>query len=288
MPPRLPVPGGDDGNWGDILNQFLEVEHNANGTLKAAGSLALKANAADLTAHINATAAHGATGAVVGTTNTQTLSGKTLTTPTIANFTNATHNHTNAAGGGQLAIEGATTGTLSVSRGGTGRTTSTTAYGLIAAGTTTTGAHQTLAAGTAGQFLKSGGGSALPAWTNLTGMVQFYVDGLGSTIATGEKGDIVVPYSCTVASWMFFADQSTTTRIELWKDTFANYPPVAGDNVTGTGTNRPGTTATTHAQSSTLTGWTTSWSAGDILRVNVADNNNAQKIHCVIMLNRTS
>jgi hypothetical protein len=41
-------------------------------------------------------------GAIVGTTDTQTLSGKTLTTPTIASFTNATHNHTNAAGGGQL------------------------------------------------------------------------------------------------------------------------------------------------------------------------------------------
>lgn len=29
---RLPTPGGDDGNWGSILNTFLEVEHNADGT----------------------------------------------------------------------------------------------------------------------------------------------------------------------------------------------------------------------------------------------------------------
>jgi hypothetical protein len=32
----------------------------------------------------------------------QILTNKTLTTPTIGNFTNATHNHTNAAGGAQL------------------------------------------------------------------------------------------------------------------------------------------------------------------------------------------
>lgn len=32
--PRLPVPGGDDGNWGNLLNTFLDVEHNTNGTLK--------------------------------------------------------------------------------------------------------------------------------------------------------------------------------------------------------------------------------------------------------------
>lgn len=41
-------------------------------------------------------------GAVVGDTDSQTLTNKTLTTPTIGSFTNATHTHTNAAGGGQL------------------------------------------------------------------------------------------------------------------------------------------------------------------------------------------
>lgn len=29
---RLPVPGSDDGTWGDILNQFLVAQHNADGT----------------------------------------------------------------------------------------------------------------------------------------------------------------------------------------------------------------------------------------------------------------
>ncbi|MEJ0072848.1 MAG: hypothetical protein WDN27_02030 [Candidatus Saccharibacteria bacterium] len=33
---RLPIPGSDDGHWGGILNDFLEVEHNADGTLKTA------------------------------------------------------------------------------------------------------------------------------------------------------------------------------------------------------------------------------------------------------------
>jgi len=31
---RLPNPGSDDGQWGDILNTFLEVAHNTDGTLK--------------------------------------------------------------------------------------------------------------------------------------------------------------------------------------------------------------------------------------------------------------
>ncbi|HUC20998.1 MAG TPA: hypothetical protein VMR98_05930, partial [Candidatus Polarisedimenticolaceae bacterium] len=32
---RLPTPGGDDGAWGDILNEFLGQEHNSDGSQKA-------------------------------------------------------------------------------------------------------------------------------------------------------------------------------------------------------------------------------------------------------------
>ncbi len=32
MAARLPTPGGDDGNWGTILNEYLETEHNEDGT----------------------------------------------------------------------------------------------------------------------------------------------------------------------------------------------------------------------------------------------------------------
>src|SRR5664280_1914936 len=40
---RLPTVGGDEGNWGTVLNDFLSQEHNADGTLKASGSLSSKA-----------------------------------------------------------------------------------------------------------------------------------------------------------------------------------------------------------------------------------------------------
>jgi hypothetical protein len=46
-----------------------------------------KAASGDLTTHTGATEAHGATGAVVGTTNTQTLTNKTLTSPVVTGLT---------------------------------------------------------------------------------------------------------------------------------------------------------------------------------------------------------
>jgi hypothetical protein len=44
---RLPTPGSDDGRWGDILNDFLTVEHNADGTLKKSADIATALNTAN-------------------------------------------------------------------------------------------------------------------------------------------------------------------------------------------------------------------------------------------------
>ena len=37
--PRLPQPGSDKGQWGTILNDFLSVEHNSDGSLKDSGTI---------------------------------------------------------------------------------------------------------------------------------------------------------------------------------------------------------------------------------------------------------
>lgn len=73
-------------------------------------------------------------GAFVGTTDTQTLTNKTLTQPTIGDFTNAQHTHTTTAGGGQLSISAftSTTGTGAVV-GATGATLTTPNIGAATA-----------------------------------------------------------------------------------------------------------------------------------------------------------
>ena len=114
----------------------------------------------------NSSVTIGSTSVSLGATAT-TLAGVTLTTPTIASFANAGHDHTNSAGGGQI-TDAALSSAVTVPKGGSGRTTATTAYGLIAAGTTATGTQQTVSPGSSGQLLKSAGGSALPSFSTVT------------------------------------------------------------------------------------------------------------------------
>jgi hypothetical protein len=112
----------------------------------------------------------------------QTLAGKTLTTPTIASFTNATHDHADAAGGGALAEAAVTaheaalaiafsqvTGTVPATQGGTGQTVYVVGDTLYADTTTTLA---TLAAGaTSGHVLTSNGSGVAPSWQAAAGGV---------------------------------------------------------------------------------------------------------------------
>lgn len=93
--------------------------------------------------------------------------GTGASTPTSGKVLRATGTGTSVWGAADVTTD--ITGTLPVTNGGTGRATSTTAYGLLAAGTTATGAHQTLAAGATTEILVGGGASAVPVWTTAQG-----------------------------------------------------------------------------------------------------------------------
>lgn len=100
-----------------------------------------------------------------------------------------------------------------------------------------------------------------------TRAITFGIDGGGSVITTGIKFDIYVPYACTITAVTMLADQSGSAVVDIWKDTYANFPPTVADSITASA--KPTISSATKSQDTTLTGWTTSVSAGDILRFNV-------------------
>jgi hypothetical protein len=100
-----------------------------------------------------------------------------------------------------------------------------------------------------------------------TAGIEFIIDGGGAVITTGVKADFEVPFACTIISNRLFADQSGSIVIDIWKDTYANYPPVVGDSITASA--KPTISSATKSEDSTLTGWTTALAKGDIIRFNV-------------------
>lgn len=97
--------------------------------------------------------------------------------------------------------------------------------------------------------------------------IQFIIDGGGSAITSGIKADIMVPYNCTVLGWDIVGDASGTIQVDIWKDTYANFPPTVADTITGT--EKPALSSAQKNQDTSLSSWTTSLTRNDWLRINV-------------------
>lgn len=115
--------------------------------------------------------------------------------------------------------------------------------------------------------------------------LNFIVDGGGTVISTGIKGDIVVDFACTINQVTMLADQSGSIVVDIWKDTYANFAPTDADSITASAT--PTISSATKSQDSTLTGWTTSIAAGDTLRFNVDSCTNIQRCTVSLKVTRT-
>lgn len=88
------------------------------------------------------------------------------------------------------------------------------------------------------------------------------IDGGGSTITTGRRGAIEIPFACTITAVRVFADQTGSIVLDIWKDTYSNYPPTIGDSITASA--KPTISSATKSEDTTLTGWVTTFAAGDI------------------------
>lgn len=106
------------------------------------------------------------------------------------------------------------------------------------------------------------------------------VDGAGSAVTTGVKGYFMVPYACTITGWTLLGDVSGSMVMDVWKDTYANYPPTVADTITGA--DKPTISASTKGQNLTLTLWTTAVSAGDTFGYNVDSCSTITKATLVI------
>lgn len=111
------------------------------------------------------------------------------------------------------------------------------------------------------------------------------IEGHGTTISTGVKGYVPVPYDCTITKATLVADQTGSIVIDIWKDTYANFPPLDADSITASA---PPTLSTAQkSEDSTLTGWTTTITAGDVLAFNVDSITSITEVTLMLWITKT-
>lgn len=201
---RLPTPGQDNGTWGDILNEFLAAEHNADGTLKVRSDGTFYAKPAggipksDLAAAVQTTLDNAAAVNSDATSSSKgviqlagDLSGS-ATVPTIAS---------GAVTGSKIASSTITTTNLSSGI----QTSLTKADGSVQVSTATTKGDMLAASGasTVSRLGVGADGQILTADSTQPLGVK-WASGSGSTDANAvHKGDLlfnVVDYGATTAS----------------------------------------------------------------------------------------
>ena len=108
------------------------------------------------------------------------------------------------------------------------------------------------------------------------------IDGGGSAILSGVKGYIAVPFDGTITGWTLTADQTGSIVIDVWKDTYANYPPDVSDTIAGS--EKPTISSDVKGQDLDLTTWTTAVAAGDVIGFNVDSCTDIQLATLVIQM----
>lgn len=112
--------------------------------------------------------------------------------------------------------------------------------------------------------------------------VGLTIDGGGSTITTGIKGDITIPFNGYINAWYLTADQAGSIVIDVWKDVFANFPPTVLDSIAGS--EKPTLSAAASNSDTNLTTWTKTVSSGDVIRFNVDSVSTVTRVNLILKI----
>jgi len=131
--------------------------------------------------------------------------------------------------------------------------------------------------GVSGLFLQTAGSNADLVWADplvqslsanlsISDIVAVF-DGGGSVVSTGIKLDLPIDFAATINQITLVGYPTGSLVVDIYKTTYANFPGGTWQSITASA--KPTLTNAIKAQDSTLTGWTTLITAGDILRYNV-------------------
>ena len=141
------------------------------------------------------------------------------------------------------------------------------------------GDEQELSLGADGQVLKATGASAAPAFEDDIKGISFTIDGGGSVITTGIKGVLVVPFACTITAWYIVGDASGSINVDVNRSVFQATPSYSSIAASA----HPLLSSAITNSDTTLTGWTTTLAAQDIIQFEVDGTPTTVKLVTILL-----
>ena len=136
------------------------------------------------------------------------------------------------------------------------------------------------AAGGAANDVLQFDGSQNASFVTNTRSLNFVIDGGGSAITTGKKGVIVLDGNYTVTGWTIIADQSGSIVVDVNRATYTNFPTTASI----AGTELPTLSSVQKNEDLTLSSWTTTLSARDVLEFEVDSASTVTRVTVALRL----
>lgn len=127
-----------------------------------------------------------------------------------------------------------------------------------------------------------------PAGTDATptAAIGYTINGGGTTITTGLVGNgLYIPFNATITAVTLQANTTGSIVVDIWKDSYGNFPPAVADSICASA--KPTITSAAKSQDTTLTGWTTTIAAGDILYFNVDSVSSISNVVLTLTVTKT-
>lgn len=105
---------------------------------------------------------------------------------------------------------------------------------------------------------------------------------IGTALSTGIQGDVAIKFPCTIAGWTLLADQTGSIVVDIWKDKFANYPPLSGKTIVAS--SPPTISSAQTGADIQLPGWTRAINADDTLRFSITSVTSIQQCTLALQL----
>lgn len=219
-----------------------------------------------------------AAGSAVTIDGTQTLTNKTLTSPAIStptglvkgdiglgNVDNTSDANKPVSTATQTALDGKVDESVLTTKGDIYAATAASTPARVGIGSNGT------------SLIADSSQSAGMKYVEMTRCLRVVLDGGGAAITTGaKKVYLTVPFDCTITKVRLLADVSGSIVLDIWNDTYANFPPTVADTITASA--KPTLSAAQKSEDATLTGWSKDLSAGNILEINVDSASTITKV----------